>query len=158
MRPPQVAPVVKYYQCDVAREFLADEVDNSRSLAAMAAYESVFCDGGVEEWSDNMLQSVAEECTWLERWDVERTGAEARVWGESRSVTVGKLCVQRVDNGSLTHLESLRPQTLVKLMARIVESKFCINQFAGTARPWLVAHRAQVYVDSDDERDNVFTE
>ena len=130
--------MVNYYQCSKAQTILGDWVEDGGSLPALAAYERVFCDGDEEHWRDDVLEKVAGECVELERWYVERTGQHAKVLGEGQSGVIGKLCKQTVDEYSREYLSSLRPGTRVRLMEIMLERRFCIDEFVGTAKLGLV--------------------
>lgn len=60
---PQVGPIVQYYQCDIARNFLIDQIKLSPSLAAIAAFESTMVTADVNDvkWADAVLKTVAED-------------------------------------------------------------------------------------------------
>ena len=64
----QVAPVVNYCQCDAARRYIVHAVNESGCIKVLGAFESVFCDGEVEDWGKDLLEDVAQDCSWLDKW------------------------------------------------------------------------------------------
>ena len=131
--PLQVGPLIKYYQCEAAHEFMVEKVEGDRTLAALLAYESVFNDGNVQQWSAGMYEAVVQELVELEKWGKYGYQQQAPVCVYDERCyeeygVIGNLCKQNVKESAVESLETLRPQTLVKIMQRALRQRMSIDE------------------------------
>ena len=118
-------------------------MEESRSLAIPAVFESVFADKPAETWSEALYRGVVRECVEVKPY-VSPSGDDTDLYTNAEDI--GPMCLLGVKPGVQELLLSLRQSTLVGIMKRAILRNFVIRK---KTRPYLTVLSETVGADEE---------